>query len=155
MTFKLKKHKSKRLPIDQRSAAGDKEKPVAEVLTGYIQGKPAASQAEERLANALSKDPRVSAFEYSMENLVAPKGMPGWKQLDFLVQWEGGRYQAISMEDETFVHHGPSAALVDSMDNMEFVYALNKLGVAIDGVTRLDAALYDTQESADAQEKQL
>jgi hypothetical protein len=137
--------------IDKRSPASDVEHIPPEALSGMIQGKVADSAAEERFAQSLAKDPRVMNYWYKLEDLVAPKGMPGWKQLDFLVQSVGGQYTAVAMADLTFVHHGAASNSTDALDSMLFKNALASQGINIDQVQWLDASKYDTQEASDQQ----
>jgi hypothetical protein len=56
--------------------------PEEEGLTGAVQGKQ-ASAPEERFARALDKLNITYLFRYTVG---APRGLPGWKELDFLIQ---------------------------------------------------------------------
>ena len=69
-----------------------------EQLLGEVQGMP-ASQGEERMARALSKAGIQYQFRYSVG---APRNMPGWKELDFLIQHRGLVY-AVEV-DTAFTH---------------------------------------------------
>lgn len=69
-----------------------------ELLTGSVRGLK-ASAPEERLANALDKKGFQYLFRYSVG---APRGLPGWKELDFLVQARGLLY-AVEV-DTAFTH---------------------------------------------------
>lgn len=69
-----------------------------EYLSGSVQGKP-ASAPEERLAKQLDKAGKQYVFRYT---LGAPRGLPGWKELDFLVSNSGLLY-AIEV-DTAFTH---------------------------------------------------
>lgn len=58
-----------------------------------------ASAPEERLAKALDKNGTQYEFRYIVG---APKGMPGWKELDFLIA-SGGLIYALEV-DTAFTH---------------------------------------------------
>jgi hypothetical protein len=69
-----------------------------EELSGQVQGMD-ASAPEERMAKALTK----AGMQYKFRLVVgAPKGMPGWKELDFLII-ESGLLYAMEM-DTAFTH---------------------------------------------------
>lgn len=71
-----------------------------EQLTGMVNDMQ-ASAPEERLANAL----RAEGIPFMFRMVVgAPKGMPGWKELDFLVETKGLLY-ALEV-DTAFTHQG-------------------------------------------------
>jgi len=69
-----------------------------EALTGSVQGKQ-ASAPEERLAKALDKANIQYYFRYAVG---APRNMPGWKELDFLISHAGMVY-ALEV-DTAFTH---------------------------------------------------
>lgn len=69
-----------------------------EVLLGQLMGKE-ASAPEERLGKALQKAGINFMFRYVMG---APKGLPGWKEIDFLVPVNGLVY-AVEV-DTAFTH---------------------------------------------------
>ena len=69
-----------------------------EQLSGEVQGME-ASAPEERMAKALTKANMNFKFRLVIG---APKGMPGWKELDFLVM-ESGLLYAMEM-DTAFTH---------------------------------------------------
>lgn len=76
----------------------------AENLTGMVQGKQ-ASAPEERLAQALDR----GGFEYQFRMVIgAPKGLPGWKELDFLISTDG-MLQAVEV-DTAFTHRNKHTA---------------------------------------------
>lgn len=97
MSFKFKKKK-------KVSVFPSAEKPklskgdAQEYLTGTVQDMP-ASAGEERMANALSKNGIQFRFRYSVG---APRNMPGWKELDFLIVKDGTVY-AVEV-DTAFTH---------------------------------------------------
>jgi hypothetical protein len=71
-----------------------------EFLAGEVQGKK-ASAPEERLFNAMMKNEHIeqATFRYTIG---APRGLPGWKELDALVAARGMVY-AIEV-DTAFTH---------------------------------------------------
>lgn len=69
-----------------------------EVLTGMV-GDMTASAPEERMAMALSKANVPYYFRYTVG---APRGLPGWKELDFLASSNGVLY-ALEV-DTAFTH---------------------------------------------------
>jgi hypothetical protein len=79
-----------------------------EALSGSVQGK-TASAPEERLAKALDKHGIYYDFRF---NFGAPKPLPGWKELDFLVQTGGLMY---AIEVDTAFTHRMKAAQADHL----------------------------------------
>lgn len=71
------------LPTQPQVAQADEQ-----TLTGQVQGQP-ASAPEENLANALDDANYGYIFRYTIG---APKGLPGWKEVDFLVSSNGMIY---------------------------------------------------------------
>jgi hypothetical protein len=69
-----------------------------ETLLGSVQGKE-ASAPEERMAKELTKSGKQFLFRYVFG---APKGLPGWKELDFLISSNGLLY-AVEV-DTAFTH---------------------------------------------------
>lgn len=75
-----------------------------EPLTGQVQGMQ-ASAGEENLARAYDE----LGFQYYFRHVVgAPKGLPGWKELDFLVLTKGMLY-AVEV-DTAFTHRNKEYA---------------------------------------------
>ena len=81
-------------PHKPRVDAGEE----AEALTGEVQGKKASSY-EERLFGALDKIGVTAEFRYTVG---APRGMPGWKEVDALIPVHGLVY-AVEV-DTAFTH---------------------------------------------------
>ena len=77
----------------------------AELLSGTIDGMK-ASAGEERFANALRKIPAVEGFEFRYTTM--PRGLPGYKELDFLIQAHGMMY-AVEV-DTAFTHRDKGRA---------------------------------------------
>lgn len=78
--------------------------PEPEQLMGQVGGFE-ASAPEERLARALDKANINYTFRYTFG---APRGLPGWKELDFLVS-TGGLLYAIEV-DTAFTHRAKANA---------------------------------------------
>lgn len=97
MAFKFKFKKQTPLiglPSRPRIGGGD----IPEQLTGVVQGVK-ASAPEERMAKALDKAQIQYQFRYTVG---APRGLPGWKELDFLILTKGVMY-AVEV-DTAFTH---------------------------------------------------
>jgi hypothetical protein len=60
-----------------------------------------ASQPEERLARALDKVGTIEGYEFR-RTIGAPRGLPGWKELDFLIAARG---QMFAVEVDTAFTH--------------------------------------------------
>ena len=108
-TFKFKKvpHGSfQKIPSHVSVEAEDPEQ-----LTAVVQGKQ-ASAPEERLARAL--DEAGISYEFRF-NFGAPKPLPGWKELDFLISHAGLLYA--TEVDTLFTHRlkGYSDPLHDAL----------------------------------------
>lgn len=96
-TFKFKRtRKPVELGLPSYQPSAPSEDP--EVLLGQVQGMQ-ASAPEERLARALDKQKMSYQFRLTVG---APRGLPGWKELDFVVQ-AGGILYAIEV-DTAFTH---------------------------------------------------
>lgn len=75
-----------------------------ERLTGQVDGM-TASAGEERLAKAFDD----AGIQYQFRYVVgAPKGLPGWKELDFVVM-RGGMVYTVEV-DTAFTHRGKEYA---------------------------------------------
>lgn len=75
-----------------------------EMLTGTVQGVK-ASAPEERMAKALDKAKIQYEFRYTVG---APRGLPGWKELDFLILTKGIVY-ALEV-DTAFTHRNKESS---------------------------------------------
>lgn len=121
--IKIPKKKSGKLdlPAPQRPRLESGTEP--ELLQGSVSGMK-ASMPEERFANALNKLGLQYTFRYTIG---APRGMPGWKELDFLVV-KGGMLYAFEV-DTAFTHRdkGRSDVLHDALVLKE----LEKLGMDV------------------------
>jgi hypothetical protein len=85
-----------------------------EVLTGTVKGFK-ASAGEERAANALNQNPKVNNFFFRM-TIGAERHMPGFKELDYLIEAATGMYYAVEV-DSLFTHRnkGTSDILHDAI----------------------------------------
>lgn len=85
-----------------------------ELLTGQVKGFK-ASAGEERAANALKSNPKVTEYFFRMA-IGAERHMPGFKELDYLIQSSGGMYYAVEVDSE-FTHRkkGTSDILHDAI----------------------------------------
>lgn len=90
------------LPAPQRPRADTGNEP--EMLAGTVQNKK-ASAPEERLAQALSKTRNVDGY-YFRYTVGAPRGLPGWKEIDFVISSRGMTY-AVEV-DSAFTHRNKS-----------------------------------------------
>ena len=125
-----------------------------EQLTGSVQNMP-ASDNEERFARSLYKNKRVQGFEFR-KAIGAPKGMPGWKELDFLVSTISG-FHAFEIDDTSFVHKGESARTKDRLSDITRRQALERDGIQLPaGIEHVDASAWlQNQESSDRRVREL
>lgn len=72
-----------------------------EVLTGSVQNMK-ASVGEERFARALDRYEKVLGYQFRVA-VGAPRNLPGWNELDFLVDVSDGMYRAVEI-DSVFSH---------------------------------------------------
>jgi hypothetical protein len=93
-----------------------------ELFTGMVKGFE-ASKGEERATNQLSIHPKVVNFFFRM-TIGAERNMPGFKELDLLVETYSGMYYAIEVDSE-FTHRdkGTSDVLHDAivLENLKFL----------------------------------
>ncbi len=85
-----------------------------EALTGEVKGFK-ASAGEERAANALGQNSKVADFFFRM-TIGAERNMPGFKELDYLIESTSGMYYAVEV-DSAFTHRdkGTSDILHDAI----------------------------------------
>lgn len=89
-------------------------------LTRNVQGQP-ASDLEERFARALEKERIGYAFQFVHG---APKGLPGFQSLDFLVLTPVP--VAVQVDDTTFIHKGTAAH--DELVDTKTIHNLRRMG---------------------------
>lgn len=97
----------------------------AELLEGSVNGMK-ASAGEERFAKALRKISAVDGFEFRY-TIGAPRGLPGWKELDFVVV-KGGTLYAVEV-DTAFTHRDKKAS--DKLHDAIALQELSKLGLEV------------------------
>ncbi len=92
----------------------DGEAREPELFTGMVKGF-TASQGEERAANALAINQKVRDFYFRM-TIGAERNMPGFKELDYLIETTSGMYYAVEV-DSVFSHRdkGTSDILHDAI----------------------------------------
>ena len=113
----------------------------AEQLYGSVNGM-SATEGEERFYRAITKNTNVQGTLFRM-SVGAPKGMPGWKELDFLVQTYTG-YKAIQIDGADYVHRGTTEE--DKMRDLITINYLAQYGV--NEVVHVRADQLETQEGA-------
>jgi hypothetical protein len=121
-----------RLPRKPRPILPSPHKPRAdtgdqpEMLEGMVQDKK-ASAPEERWAKTLGKLPSVDSFDFRY-TIGAPRGLPGWKELDFLIASRGLMY-AVEVDSE-FTHRQKSGRS-DVLHDAIVLNALKKQGMEV------------------------
>lgn len=121
-----------------------------EALDGFVQGKSATAD-EERFARALERNNRAQSYEFRLA-VGAPKGMPGWRELDFLVYTYSG-WRAFEIDDTSFVHKGESARTTDRLRDISRIQALSVQGInLLAGIEHVDANVF-LNNQADADRK--
>lgn len=144
--FKIVKRSMK---VDLPSFPSSEAENQPEQLTGNVQGM-TASAPEERMARALDKAGIQYLFRYVVG---APKGLPGWKELDFLIT-SGGQLHPVEV-DTAFTHRNKQNA-----DILHDAIILNDSGIRAMGevypqVRHVDGdADLDTMEHAQRYVKQ-
>lgn len=127
--YKYPTKKKWRPPIVHRRPTFAKD---AEQLAGSFRGMK-ASDIEERFGNALQKSGRVRNVFFRVP-VGAPRGMPGWKELDFLVETYYG-YRAFQTDDVEFVHVGSRDK--DRLTDMIILEELRKMGTKVNVIERI------------------
>ena len=115
---------------------------IAEQLTGYVHDIP-ATQGEERFAKALDLYSAVVMYYYFRMPLLAPQGMPGWKELDFFISTIMG-YFAVQIDGMEFVHRGTQAR--DALNDILMLEALKDYSIST--ILHVRADQLTTQEDA-------
>lgn len=111
------------LPAPQRPRFDNGNEP--EMFEGSVQGKK-ASMAEERFFKEVQKSKVIDSWEFRY-TVGAPRGMPGWKELDGLIFSRGMGY-AIEI-DSTFTHRQKGEA--DRLHDAIILKALSRQGMNI------------------------
>lgn len=118
-------------------------------LTGKINNLKAA-QGEERMARVLNKKMNTGNVRgyYFRSSPGLPKGLPGWKELDFEIFTLSGTV-AVSVEGASFVHHGESKRNQDLINELLLMERLKKLGRPVPRIERIFD--YQLKTEADAE----
>lgn len=124
----------------------------AEQLIGEWDGMP-ASDIEERWAKATAGNPKVLQTEFRVA-LGAPKGMPGWKELDFLHNTVHG-WKAIEIDDTSFVHKGASGKAEIVNEDIVRLMGLRQLGINVPEIIHVDGARLQTQDDAKRAQREI
>lgn len=132
-------------PHKPRIDTGDE----AEILAGTVQGMK-ASAAEERYARALDKLKSVDYYEFRY-TVGAPRGLPGYKEVDFVVSSHGVIY--LEEIDSPFTHRNKQRA--DVLHDAIVLNEFEKLGFTpYPSVIHTDGEmLLQNQKTADATAK--
>lgn len=103
MAFKFRKTRSP-VKINLPGFPPLQSRDEPEALTGYVNDMD-ASAPEERLAKALDK---AGVSYYFRWTVGAPRGLPGWKEVDFIVM-SGGLLYTVEV-DTAFTHRSKAMA---------------------------------------------
>ena len=114
-----------------------------EVLTGFVDGIP-AKRDEEFFMSEVRKVPSVKNSTFRMA-VGAPRHMPGWLELDALLETMGG-FRAFEIDDMSFVHLGQREDAETKVKDLRRVAGLAKYGINVPkGIEHLDAADLETR----------
>lgn len=130
--FKMRRGSGWKFPAPSRPQLDINADKEQEALSGMVRGM-TASAPEERLAKALDQAGFQYLFRYSVG---APRGLPGWKELDFAV-YAGGLINPIEV-DTAFTHRNKAASdqLHDAIVMNDF--ELNSMGTLAPFVRHAD-----------------
>lgn len=112
-----------------------------EGLTGIVQGQD-ASAYEERFARSMDKNPRVQWYDF-VKTYVAPPGIAGSKELDFLIG--AGLIYPIQIDGD-WIHKGASARAQDEESDNQINQILQH---SAQPVRRVRGIELETQEMSD------
>lgn len=117
-----------------------------EILTGFVDGLP-AKRDEEFFMSEVRKVPTVRSSEFR-KTLGAPRHMPGWLELDALIETFGG-FRAFEIDDMSFVHLGQRENAETKVKDGRRLAGLAKYGIQPHkGIEHLDAADLETRAMA-------
>jgi len=109
-----------------------------EVLSGFVDGIP-AKRDEELFMSEVRKHPSHRGSEFRM-TLGAPRHMPGWLELDALIETFGG-FRAFEIDDMSFVHLGQREDAETKVKDGRRLAGLAKYGInPRKGIEHLDAS---------------
>jgi len=122
-----------------------------EELTGYF-GKYKATRGEEFFMTEVSRRPNTRGVAFRV-TLGAPRGEPGWLELDGLVQTITG-FRAFEIDDLTFVHKGAREQAEAVLKDHRRIAGLEKIGVRVHKIEHVnDADLKDRRMTRRTLEK--
>ena len=123
--FKSPRKHREHLPIP------DVAQPVDDVAaySGQIDGMKAA-KGEENFLKGAFKTGLVGQYSFRVA-VGAPRNMPGYKELDFLLQTKAGEYVAVQIRDYDFIHHGIVATAKDQASDAFIIQELGKQGINV------------------------
>lgn len=138
MAFKYKKVNRKNMGSFSSPGKPQFAREGEEVLTGFVDGIP-AKRDEEFFMSEVRKVPTVRSSQFRMA-VGAPRHMPGWLELDALIETYGG-FRAFEIDDMSFVHLGQREDAETKVKDLRRVAGLAKYGISLHkGVEHLDAA---------------
>lgn len=144
MAFKFKTVKSPQAKFPSSKPRVDNGN-FEEALSGYVDGYP-AKRDEEFFMTEARKLGSVRSSEFR-KTLGAPRYMPGWLELDALIETYNG-YRAFEIDDMSFVHLGQREAAETVVKDGRRKEGLRKIGISINKVEHIDAAKLTTREEA-------
>lgn len=143
MAFKFKKVNTKYTAGFSAPGKPQFARDGEEVLTGYVDGIP-AKRDEEFFMSEVRKVPSVKNSTFRMA-VGAPRNMPGWLELDALLETMGG-FRAFEIDDMSFVHLGQRENAETKVKDLRRVAGLAKYGISVPkGIEHLDAADLETR----------
>jgi hypothetical protein len=144
MAFKFKVSRNPQVKFPSRKPKVAKV--GEEVLSGFVDGMP-AKRDEEFFVQEVRKHPNHRGSSFRMA-LGAPRNMPGWLELDVLVETANG-YRAFELDDMSFVHLGQRESAETKVKDMRRMNGLAKYGITPRmGIEHIDASdLEDRQKT--------
>lgn len=124
-----------------------------EALSGFVDGLP-AKRDEEFFMQEVRKHPSHRSSEFRM-TLGAPRHMPGWLELDALIETFGG-FRAFELDDMSFVHLGQRESSETKIKDKRRLDGLATYGInPRKGIEHLDAADLENREMTKALVREL
>jgi len=138
--FKVSRNPQYKFPSSKPKVA----KVGEEILSGFVDGIPAA-RGEEFFMQEVRKLPNHRGSQFRM-TLGAPRNMPGWLEMDALIQTING-YRAFEIDDMSFVHLGQRESAETKVKDLRRMKGLLKYGITPRyGIEHIDAADLDKRE---------
>lgn len=108
-----------------------------------------AKIGEENLLRAATKYEMITGYKFRIA-IGAPRNMPGYKELDFLLSNKSGQFVAIQVRDTDFIHKGFEMQAKDQMSDVFILQTLAKEGITLKGgrVWTIDDNQLQTVEDA-------